>query len=266
MSLTRQLINAVKSVQESKTKPYDTKATVTRVEGDTVWVHFAGGVEETPVAKTIDAKEGDVVNVRVANGGAFLMGNGSAPPTDDTTARYARETASEAQAVAGQAQESADVAQTTADGAKVSADNAQLTAERVEESVDTVSQSVSELSDSTNGEFVTIQEAQDNLDSRVTALAESIGTLDGYIEINETAPYIKIASNNANYILISGDKVSMVADSQETAYMTSSRFYAPSAVVANLFMQIRDPSTGNRIGKLGTVMRSNGHYSLKRIF
>lgn len=82
--------------REEKTKPYDTTARVTRIDGDTAWVHIDGGVDETPVKMTISASEGDTVQVRVSGGTAFLVGNATAPPTDDTTAIYARTIATDA--------------------------------------------------------------------------------------------------------------------------------------------------------------------------
>ena len=83
----RNFLEAVEASGKEKTKPYDTAATVTRIEGNTAWVHIDGGVDETPVQLTIDAKAGDTVKVRVSGGQAWLTGNGSAPPTDDTTAK-----------------------------------------------------------------------------------------------------------------------------------------------------------------------------------
>ena len=74
-----------------KTNPYDTEAEVVRVEGGTAWVHIPGGVDETPVALTINAKEGDTVRVRVGGGSAWIVGNATAPPTDDTAVRNAVE-------------------------------------------------------------------------------------------------------------------------------------------------------------------------------
>ena len=65
---------------------YDTVAQVIRVEDDTAWVHIPGGIDETPVQMTIAAKEGDDVQVRVSGGSAFIVGNVTAPPTDDTAA------------------------------------------------------------------------------------------------------------------------------------------------------------------------------------
>ena len=71
---------------EKKTSPYDTTATVVRIDGDTAYVHIAGGVDETPVSRTINCNEGDTVQVRVGGGRAWITGNATAPPTDDTRA------------------------------------------------------------------------------------------------------------------------------------------------------------------------------------
>lgn len=83
-----------------KTSPYDTEAEVVRVEGGTAWVHIPGGVDETPVAMTINASAGDTVRVRVGNGTAWLVGNDTAPPTDDHTAIIASRQAAQAAAIA----------------------------------------------------------------------------------------------------------------------------------------------------------------------
>lgn len=91
------------AANKPKTAPYDTEAQVVRVEGSTAWVHIPGGVDETPVAMTINASAGDTVRVRVGNGTAWLVGNDTAPPTDDGTAIIANRNA-------GMAQQSADAA------------------------------------------------------------------------------------------------------------------------------------------------------------
>jgi hypothetical protein len=81
--------------------PYDAPAVVTRVEGGaTAWVRIAGSDTETPVKLTVDAKTGDAVQVRVGGGSAWLTGNQTAPPTDDTKADKAMEQANKASGVA----------------------------------------------------------------------------------------------------------------------------------------------------------------------
>lgn len=86
---------------------YDTTAEVKRIEDGTAWVHFPGGEDETPVRMTVNANVGDNVQVRVSGGRAFIIGNGSAPPTDDTRANCAALAANRAQAAADKAEEDA---------------------------------------------------------------------------------------------------------------------------------------------------------------
>ena len=87
--VAKELYSAISKKDERTPKPYDTEATVVREEGDTIWVKIPGGIDETPVRKTINAKPGDNVQVRVADGRAWVMGNSTNPPTDDSTANYA---------------------------------------------------------------------------------------------------------------------------------------------------------------------------------
>lgn len=88
-SIVRSMVDAIRNADKAKTSPYDTTATVRRVESGIAWVHIPGGVDETPVKLTIAAKPGDNVQVRVSGGRAFLVGNASAPPTDDKVANQA---------------------------------------------------------------------------------------------------------------------------------------------------------------------------------
>ena len=86
-------MESMQKTSQPKTSPYDTTAKVRRIEDGVAWVHIPGGVDETPVRLTVNAKEGDSVQVRVSGGTAFLVGNGSAPPTDDTQANMAKDLA-----------------------------------------------------------------------------------------------------------------------------------------------------------------------------
>ena len=116
-----QLISQSKS---NKTGPYDTQATVKRVEGNTVWVSIPGGVDETPIDKTVNCAAGDKVQVRVSGGRAWITGNASAPPTDDKKANEAKATADTAQIVAVDAKETADAVEGIAQAAQASATTA----------------------------------------------------------------------------------------------------------------------------------------------
>lgn len=93
VNLLKDLAEAVRAISTPKTSAYDTPAKVTRVEDGVVWVHIDGGVEETPVRQTIAAQPGDTVQVRVGGGTAWLVGNASAPPTDDKKANAAQKSA-----------------------------------------------------------------------------------------------------------------------------------------------------------------------------
>ena len=81
------------AMKESKTKPYDTVAKVLRVDERTAYVHIDGGADETPAQMTINCKTGDTVKIRVSGGKAWLTGNLTSPPTDDTAANEASKTA-----------------------------------------------------------------------------------------------------------------------------------------------------------------------------
>ena len=89
------ILRDLRQIRKSTPAPtsYDTPATVTRIEDGIAWVHIDGGVDETPVKLTIAAHEGDVVQVRVGGGTAWLTGNGTRPPTDDALAGVAKELA-----------------------------------------------------------------------------------------------------------------------------------------------------------------------------
>ena len=123
--LIKTLAEAIDSqAKKAKSTAYDTTAEVRRVEGDTVWVHIPGGVDETPVRKTISCSPGDSVQVRIANGRGFLVGNGTSPPTDDTVAYIAQETANVAVEDAARARTAADSAEASAIEAKSAANQA----------------------------------------------------------------------------------------------------------------------------------------------
>lgn len=89
-----QIIKDIERARDRKTtSAYDVAATVTRIEDGIAWCHIDGGADETPVKLTVAAHEGDVVQVRVGGGTAWLTGNSTRPPTDDELAGVAKELA-----------------------------------------------------------------------------------------------------------------------------------------------------------------------------
>lgn len=122
-NIVRDFVKALKA-ERKKPSAYDTTAKVLRVDGDTAWVHIAGGVDETPVKLTVNAEKGDEVQVRVAGGKAWIVGNATAPPTDDKTANIAHTRAVNADNKAIAAKQTAEEADVKADTAKEKADEA----------------------------------------------------------------------------------------------------------------------------------------------
>ena len=154
IDLIKDVAEAVRATmsQQQRTSPYDTPATVKRIEGDVAWVHIPGGVDETPVKLTIAARPGDTVQIRVGGGSAWLTGNSTAPPTDDRAAEaadkkavQAQETAEQAVDDAGRAKDAADSAEKSAESAQTSADNANQYASRALGGLSTVQSVVETL-------------------------------------------------------------------------------------------------------------------------
>lgn len=159
MSTTKMITDAIKDASKAKTKGYDTTATVKRVEGSTVWVHIPGGVDETPVKRTINAGIGDTVQVRVSDGSAWLVGNASAPPTDDTRANSAMVVATDANALA----ESASKAATEAWGYAEDARSAAATAETHADEAKASAENASEYAARALGNLSTVQNVTETL-------------------------------------------------------------------------------------------------------
>lgn len=94
--LASELQKVIEEKDSKKKSPYESEAKVLRVEDDTVWVKIPGGTDETPAQRTINAKPGDSVKVRVSNNSTYILGNTTSPPTDDTTAYIAIDDARDA--------------------------------------------------------------------------------------------------------------------------------------------------------------------------
>lgn len=93
-----------------------------------------------------------------------------------------------------------------------------------------------------------------------------INNIEGYVTINAQDGFIQVGKKDKNsYVKIDGEtaQVNINVGGKDVAYMSQDRFYAPSAVVTNLYM--KSDLSGSPIGDIGWVMRSNRHLSLKRI-
>ena len=90
-----ELSDLIKMLRNKKESGSDYIGIVSRVDSDTAYVQIAGSdIMDTPVRMTIDSKPGDRVRVRINGGKAWITGNDTAPPTDDTRANEAYELAS----------------------------------------------------------------------------------------------------------------------------------------------------------------------------
>lgn len=193
MNISGELAKLLNSNENKGTKPYDTKATVKRVENGVAWVHIPGGVDETPAQLTINAKPGDSVQVRVADGKAFLVGNGSAPPTDDTTARQAIDFSKIASDAANAAVQDASTARTAAASAQAAADHA----EEVAGGVEAIAESAKTAADTA---FTNLSQVQSVLE-----VAQWIATHGTYVKATVFNP-------NATYYTITATQVTEPSD------------------------------------------------------
>lgn len=183
------IIEAMNASQK-KTSAYDTEAEIVRVDGNTAWVHIAGGVSETPVALTINAKKGDKVQVRVTNGGAWIMGNATAPPTDDAKADEADKKAAEAKYLAVDAADAAIKADIAAQDAVSSAETARTAAETAQEIAEGV-------------ESIAVQAQED----AETANNAATSALNGLSIVEDVVGVLTWISTHATYQLTSDDSV-----------------------------------------------------------
>lgn len=179
-TIVRNLLESIKNVGTEKTSAFDSVATVRRIEGNTAWVHFEGGAEETPAKLTINAKIGDQVQVRVSNGVAFLVGNGTAPPTDDTAAILAQNAANQAVEsaniafrAASTAVEDAATANEAANTALGAATQAQNAADQAIEDAATASSAASAAQTSANQAILDAATAQASASAAQTAASNA---------------------------------------------------------------------------------------------
>ena len=201
-SASKELAGLILDAGKRGTSPYDTAATVVRVEGDTAWVHIPGGVDETPVRMTMNARPGDTVQVRVSGGRAWLTGNATSPPTDDATAIRAKDTAVKAQ-------DTAERSLDAADQAWKKAGEAEAAAELAKEKADEAGQSAREARASAD----TANRAASGALTQLSVVEDVVGTLSwisehGTYELSEDTEVIA----GKHYFSRQGDNYDLVID------------------------------------------------------
>ena len=207
------VIQAVDERNDKKTKGYDTTATVTRVEGGTVYVHIPGGVDETPATKTINAKKGDTVQVRVGGGRAWLVGNASNPPTDDATADKALTQADVAWAHADEAKEAADSAWAYADTAREAATSAQASASAAQTSANEAKTSASNANEYATRALNGLSAVESVSETLTWITQHGTMTLTSDTELDPTHVYF-VLDPDGDYV-VGGTHYSLVIDPQE---------------------------------------------------
>ena len=175
---------------DKKTKAYDTAATVKRIENGTAYVQIPGGVPETPVKLTIDAKAGDTVQVRVANGSAWMVGNASAPPTDDAEALVAKAVATTADTKATTALSDATRAKEAADTAEAYAQQAKVTTDEINAYAQTAGKTVTQILNDGETAGTAAAEAKASAENASEYASRALGNLSTLQSIAETLTWI----------------------------------------------------------------------------
>lgn len=173
-----------------KTHGYDTAATVKRIDGGTAYVSIPAGVPETPVKKTIDAKVGDTVQVHVENGTAWLVGNQTAPPTDDAEALKAKKVANTALDDATRARQAADSAKASAETAEAYAQEAKQTTDEINAYAETAGKTVTQILNDGETAGVAAQEAKQSAENASEYASRALGNLSTVQSVAETLTWI----------------------------------------------------------------------------
>ena len=201
--IAKEIVKTIREDKNKGTKPYDTQATVMRVEDGTAWVRIPGGVDETPAQLTMDAKEGDNVQVRVSGGRAWLAGNGTSPPTDDTKAVEANENAKSASIAARAAFNAAENAQTDAERAHYAAEQAETDAAEAK----TSATNASEYASRALGNLSTVQSVTETL-NWITAHGTMTLTSDTALDPS----HVYFVRNNDGDYVVGGNHYSVVTE------------------------------------------------------
>lgn len=173
--LEKAVSDFIEVLQENKkkgTEPYDSQAEVKRVDGNTAWVHIPGGVDETPVQLTSNAKPGDIVQIRVSGGRAWLYGNQTNPPTDDTKAIQADTKAGEAFSLAADSMDASELAKKAASEATEYAEEADRQSQAALQSAETARQGAQDAHNAANE----AQQSADNASQQAQSATESATT------------------------------------------------------------------------------------------
>ena len=175
------LLQIFQEAGKNKTAPMDAQAEVRRIEGNIAWVHIAGGVDETPVRLTINARVGDKVQVRLGGGRAWITGNFDSPPTDDTTANSAVVMSSESMIAAEGASEAAMRAEQTAKEVEQIAEDAQTSADKAKAAADTATEAANTATEA----IVSVVDGAQTVEKAVSVMQTALEAVVDYDPDND---------------------------------------------------------------------------------
>lgn len=244
-ALAKTIMSSVEEANSKKTESYDTTATVKRVEDGIAWVHIPGGVEETPVRLTMNAEKGDAIQVRVSNGSAWITGNRTSPPTDDTLAMAADKKATEVRYIAIDAKDSAEIATDYANKAKDSADRAYLYAEQASSDASRAKDYADEANDYAYRAFVSAgnaetsagvaeENAREALTYAQNANSYAIGALNSLGEVEKVIDALNWIAEHGEYSL-----------TQDTEVQEGKWYFVRSGSSPNYIYTVVDAPSGN---------------------
>lgn len=228
--LARELKSLITESDNRKPQPYDTDAEVMRVKGDTLWVHIPGGVEETPIKKTINATTGDKVKVHIADGKAWITGNASNPPTDDTAANHATYIAEGASKEARTAAQNAQIAQEAANNAVEYAAIAKDTTDEIVAYADTAGKTVTQILHDGETAGTVAQQAKESAEIAKTSADSALVNLEQIEKVTDVISWITehgyytltsdttIVENKVYYTVVSIEITNPVDNDVKTYY------------------------------------------------
>lgn len=134
---------------------------------------------------------------------------------------------------------------------------------RLADNVNSVQAETDSLRADTEESINALSGAIDEQNDLISEAQENTNEVRRFININPAVPSIQVGTSDNTYVEITAGKMGFVANGNEAANVGSDQMRIPTATMTTLNMQATDPATGNIIGEMFWVMRSNGHLSLK---
>ena len=181
--LTNTLMEAINNKNKKETKPYDVRAEIRNIKDGVAYVHIPGGVDETPVDLTVNAQIGDIVQIRVSGGRAWITGNATAPPTDDRRAN-------QAYGVAQEAGNSASAAARAADNALIFAEQAEEAAGAATAILDDMEEAAEQAETSLTQIFADTKLAKDSAETAQNAASTAVNGMGLVQRVVDVANWI----------------------------------------------------------------------------